>query len=469
MKCTPSILKRAMQLAMTGAAMSFIAACSDSSSDSSSGYIQIYNAMPSSSTIELIIDDEEYGDYKYNKASSQYLFDGGDYELGFDLAVSSSSTQSLSEFEYNIGGDNVSFFVITGDVSNSEILKFDFEFEDPETDDEQFTFRILNLATDNSELDFYISKGDESFSNASKIASPSLYSLSDSFYYDTNEYKFYITAQNSDDILYESDDISFSYTNQQIITINPNLGAGQSEYRIDTISSSGTVTEYNNKASDAEVRFYNALIEHELLPEYLGNIDIYIDGVDDEAEVSELAQHAHSSFFDIEYGDYPLDITNQNGEALTNTQLVSVEPNASITKFFYLKEEEVEDEDNEDETTTEIYFNSIEGQASTNMSSLYHNIKVLNFSNEYTSIKLYFVASDETKSTTDNVLTSTFSIAKETNLFNESYDVYAVATEGSSEILLASDTFVLNEDSSNYYLLIEENNGTHQLTRISQK
>lgn len=109
MKCTPSILKRAMQLAMTGAAMSFIAACSGSSSDSSSGYIQIYNAMPSSSTIELIIDDEEYGDYKYNKASSQYLFDGGDYELGFDLAVSSSSTQSLSEFEYNIGGDNVSF------------------------------------------------------------------------------------------------------------------------------------------------------------------------------------------------------------------------------------------------------------------------------------------------------------------------------------------------------------------------
>ena len=132
----------------------------------------------------------------------------------------------------------------------------------------------------------------------------------------------------------ESDEISFSYTNQQIVAINPNLGAGQSDYRIDTISSSGAVTEYNNKASNAEVRFYNALIEHELLPAYLGNIDVYINGIDDEADVSELAQSAHSSFFDMEYGDYPLDITNQNGEALTNTQLVSVEPNASITKFF---------------------------------------------------------------------------------------------------------------------------------------
>lgn len=469
MKCTPSILKRALQLGFASAALSFVAACSDSSSDSSSGYVQMYNAMPSSSTVELLIDDEVYGDYKYNKASSQYLFDGGDYELGFDLAVTDSSTQSLSEFEYKVGGDNVSLFVITGDVDNSEILKFDYEFEDPETDDEQFTFRVLNLATENSELDFYISKEDESFSDAVKLVSPSLYSLSESFYYDTDDYKFYITAQNSDQILFESDEISFSYTNQQIIAINPNLGAGQSSYRIDTISTSGTVTEYHNKASNAEVRFYNALIEHELLPEYLGNIDVYINGIDDEAEVSELAQSAHSSFFDMEYGDYPLDITNQNGEALTNTQLVSVEPNASITKFFYLKEEEVEDEDDEDETTTEIYFNSIESAASTNMSSLYHNFKVLNFSNEYTSIKLYFVASDETKSTTDNVVTSTFSIAKETNLFNEDYDVYAVATEGSSEILLASTTFTLGDNSTNYYLLIEEHNGVHQLTKISQK
>ena len=457
-----------MKLGVASAVLAVVSACSDSSSDAGSGYIQLYNAMPTSSNIVLNIDDESYGDYSYNDASTQYLVDGGDYELGFDVTISNSSEQTLSEFEYNITNENISLFVLTGDTDNSEVLKFDYQYEDPETDDEQFTFRILNLAQEFTELDVYIAEEDGSFASAEKLSTTNLFSLTDSFYFDIGEYKFYLTASNSDEVMFESDNISFSYTNQQLIAINPNFGAGQSTLRVDTISSSGSVTEHHNKASNSEVRFYNALITHELFTGYQGLIDVYVDGVDDEPEVSELNQGDASEFFAIEYGDYPLDITNQNDEELTNTQLVSALPNSSVTKFFYITEEEVTDEDDEDTTTTEIYFNSIEAEASTSVSELIHNIQILNFSNDYNAIKIYFVASDETKSTTSNIISGSFSVVSNINLYNDDYDVYVVATEGSSEILLASSTIQLDKDSTNYYLLLEDNNDEQTLNIFAQ-
>lgn len=467
MRSQNSIFKL-LPIAALGLSLSLTTGCSDSDDDSGSGYIQLYNAMPSASSITLNIDDSALGSYVYNDASTQYEVDRDTYELEFTYATSSTSDQTIADFEHDISGDKVSLFVVTGDTDNSEVLKLDYEYEDPDTDDAQFTFRVLNLAQSHSDLDLYIADEGGSFTNATLLSSTNLYSLSDSFYFDTDTYKFFITETNSQDILYESDDIQFAYTNQQIIAINPNLGAGQSELQLDIITSSGGVTEYANTGSNSQVRFYNALIEHELLPEYQGYVDIYIDGLDDEAEVQELAKNQYSAFFNVDYGDYPLDITNSNTEKLTNTQLVSALPNASVTKFFYITEEEEEDEDGN--LDVEIFFNSIELEASDNASNYLHDFQVLNFSNEYSTIKLYFVESNETKSTTSNLLTGTFSIASSISLYNDNYDIYVTAIEGSSEVLLASTTLTLNETSSNYYLIVEdEDSEDFEVTIFPQK
>jgi len=74
---------------------------------------------------------------------------------------------------------------------------------------------------------------------------------------------------------------------------------------------------------------------------------------------------------------------------------------------------------------------------------------------DFTYIKVYFVQSDETIETAEQLLTATFATPNAVELTNNTYDVYAVGRVNSSDIILSAMEITLDEDSNDLFMVLE--------------
>jgi len=476
----PLILAMNISLALFGC---------DSDSDSGTGYIQLYNLSSNAPDIYLTVDqydDDDYDDTTYSGVSFtgitsrlEFESDTYDIELAWQDEYNSSDLENIYEEQLVVKEDTVEFVVLNGDVKDANVIVYELPIRDDDeieddSDDEVFNIRVLNMHEWSEGVDVYYSESDESFNEAELITQTSFQEMSDNQKIAQDDLIFYLTSAGSTEVLFQSQDISFPYAAEYILVIRENTGAGSSPFIIDKLSTSSSI-EYADVNAEAQYRVYNGIVEHDLLTTYSGEFDFYVDGVDDSAEVSSLAFGEYSTSNTSTSGDFSMTLVSPTtDEVIVNNHLLSLTENTNTTVFFYLLEEAV-DEDGDDDVDEngdgivdeyEISIHSLVVDNSASESIYNHQVKVINLidedeiSDDYSYIKVYFVKSDETIATADQSLSAVFATPSSVQLLNNTYQVYVIGRLGSTDVILSSSELVLDEDSKDQFLILEKDSTT---------
>jgi len=458
--------------------------CGSSSDDTSNdGYVKFYNGSENAPAIHLIVeenletseDDEieiTFGGVAYGKALGNSQVENNDYfyELAWqdDDSASRDELEVIYQGDVKVVDDTIHMIVMKGDIEAPEVLEFDIPIIDEDDDDtyERFNFRLLNLHPNDESFDVHISEDDETFNEAELLSSVAPEVLTDNIKRDQGSYIFYITAPGSDEVVYQSNTIDFFYTSQYVMVVRKNDGAGQSPYIIDQLTNSSTYTHID---SDAEAQFnvYNALITHELQPIYTGRFDLHIGNVDESPEVSNLDFGASSETIPMASGDYAVTIMdNATQQPLMTNHLLTLPENSNKTVFFYADIVDVDEDGdgNVDEDgdgivdKQEYHVHSKVVSNSVSESIYHHNLALVNLvdSDDFNGVTYYFVRSDETIDTAYYKRTLGFTEDKTITLSNNTYEVYAVAEDNGSEIILDSLTLTLDESFNDAFIVVEK-------------
>lgn len=441
------------------------------------GYIQLYNSSSNSPALLLVVgkdDDEDFDEeinsgVNYTKSSSYltYSTDTYDIDLTWQDEEDIDDLETIYETQLTVTNDALQLIVVAEDITAPEMLFFSIDLVDDENDidDELFNIRFLNMHNWPGGIDIYLSESDETFEQAQLLGQYTYTELSDNLKLDQDDYVFYITSTGSSEVLYQSEEVSYQSVSQSMMVIRQNNGPGTSPFSLDRVTDSSSVTEYADANAEAEFRVYNGIVEHDLLPEYAGSFDLHLDGVDESAEISSLQVGDFSESLLSNFGDYSISLTNPNdGEPIIENHLMTLSVNSDKTLFFYLLEEEVDedgdgdfDEDGDgivDEW--EITVNSLVVNNSQSENIYTHQVNIINLIDEYTQVNAYFVRSNETIENAESDLTAKYGQPRTLTLSNNSYRVYIIAEDESSELILATEDITLSEESKDLFLILEE-------------
>lgn len=455
---------------------------SENSDDSDTGYVQFYHGSTNAPAIYLTIDEDlddddddevevTYTAVEYGVATSAKSL--GDTDYFYELAWQDEDSDDrddlevITEGQISIEEDEIKFIVLSDDVTAPKTQVYNIEVIDDDNDDDEdlFNFRVLNLHPISSGIDIYISKSDETFNEASLIGQYSLDELSDNQKLEQDQYIFYITATGSETVLFQSDEIDYAYSSQYVMVVRQNTSTSASTFALDRVSTSRTI-EYLDTNSPTQLRVYNAIVEHDLLENYTSQIDVYLNGYDEQAEIDGLMTGDMSQTLTQEKGDYSVDLTiSSSDERILKNHLLTLPVGANKTVFFYLKEDNV-DHDNDGDVDEdgdglvdeiEISINSLVINNNESDSLYDHNIALVNLvdHDDFNTIKFYFVRSDETIESATNSLSVSYAASNSLNLLNNTYQVYAVAKQESSDVILSSFELILDESSTEQFVIIE--------------
>jgi hypothetical protein len=471
-----------MKLSIVITTVLSLSACGGSDDDSSGeGYVKIYNTVNNSPAIYLTVDEDfstsddeievTYNGVPYGSSSNTNTIVNGNYfyELAWQDGDSTDSSDLTVVYEdsLKISDDAIHLIVISEDILAPSVTTYDIDIIDDEDDItyDRFNFRVLNTYADSEGVDVYLSKADETFNEANFIGQYAYQELSVNQKFDQDDYIFYITTAGSTEVLFQSNDISFSYSSQYVIAIRENTGAGTSPYVLDKMSNS-SIESFIDADSEAQFNAYNAISKHNLLPEYQGEFSLHLNGVDDSPEIEDLPMGALSQPIVLAKGDYSVDmVIADEGDLLLRNHLLSLEENTHKTAFFYLDEVEVDDDndgdvdENGDGIVDEIRLDvhSLVVNNSSRSSIYDHEIKVVNLvdSSEFGAFTVYFVRNDETIETAFYKKAVSFADSGLLYLKNNTYQVYVVAKDNSSDIILNAFELILDEESNEQFMIVE--------------
>ena len=462
-----------------------LAGCGGSDDSNDVGYVKFYNSAKNAPEILLTLDQDLQSDdddddnnlevtfngIEYTKALSNYEVEPNTYF--YEMAWQDEDSSDRDDLEVVAEGqiiatkDSIQLLVLTDDITSAQVETYSIAVLDDDEDDDNdlFNLRVLNLHPASAGVDVYMSESDETFNEATLVGQYNYKQLSDNQKFAQDEYIFYITPSGSEEVLFTSNDIDYAYPAQYVMIVRENTGSGNSPYALDRMSNS-SITEYLDRDSEAQFRAYNAITEHDLIPNYTGTLDIYVNGVDDEAEITALERGSYSATIIQDKGDYSLDLLiPSTAESLLSNHLLGLAENTNKTVFFYLNEEDVDldgdgdvDENNDgivDEIKVTIH--SLVVNNSTRESIYDHQITMINLvdSDDFNLVKFYFVRSDETIETALYNRSAVYTQPESLYLQNNTYQVFAIAEVDSSEIILASFAMVLDEASDELFLIVE--------------
>ena len=444
--------------------------CESSSSDTDeNGYLKFYNASFNAPEVRIMLtqDDESssYGMVEYGESTSLHTVTSGTYSMELEWQEGSDDYNSIYEQDILITDDDVDLVVLAGDFDSPQVLTFEYIDEDTElydeTDEDDFSLRIINVHKDSGGADLYMSAEDETFNEAVLIGSVYYGEISTNNYKEVEEYKIYITETGSSEVVFETDEIYFSNNQNYIIAVRQETGPSQSPYAIDILIGDSTLT-YSDKDSGTELRVYNGLVQHELLPEFVDAVDVQISGIEQQETISDLTRGSMSETYSLPSSDYTLDIYPAGVDvAFAENHFVSLDPNDDKSAFVYLNEVTEENDDGEDETS--VYVNTLIVPNSDRVSLYDHQVTVINLvqDEDFSSIKTYFVRSNETVESADYSLTSTRANPTTITLPNNTYDVSLIVNVDDSDLLIDFQSVTFEAEDGDFFMLIEKDESTN--------
>lgn len=451
------------------------------------GYIQLYNLSANAPGIYLTLDKYEDDDFdekthspiSFTKVSNRLTYEKDTYDIELAWQNEYNNEYDLEvvyENQLEVNSDTIELVVVTEDVKAPSVLFYEIPVRDDDevdddNDDEVFNIRVLNMHTLSEGVDMHYSESNKTFNEAKLLTQTNYSEMSINQKISQDGYIFYLTSAGSSEVLYKSQNIDFPYASDYIMVIRENTGVGSSPFIVDKISTS-SINEYPDANAEASYRVFNAIIEHELLPEYESSFDLHIDSIDDYPEVSALKFGEFSQSIITDSGDYSMSlVTPVTQNPILSNHLLALNENTDKTVFFYLLEEAV-DEDGDGDIDEDgdgyideikITMNSLIVDNNQSDSIYSHQMKVVNLIDQdeiiddFTNIKVYFVRSDEIIDTAEQYITAIFAKPSAVELLNNTYTVYVIGRLDSSDLILSSSELILNEDSKDQFVILEKN------------
>jgi hypothetical protein len=459
--------------------------CNSSDDSGGEGFVKLYNLSKDSPNIYLTVDEDlavesdddnahyeqTYASVAYGDAHSNIALTSQDY--AYQLAWQeddSSSTEDLSVIYENtlaLTQDTIQMIVLSDSILSPQVMVHSMPVIDEEDDttNDLFNLRVLNMHSDQQAVDFYLSKENESFNEAVLVGQFEYQQLSDNQKHDQDDYVFYVTTAGNDEVLFRSDSIPFPYASQNIMVLKDNLGAGTSPYVLDKLSDS-TVIEYVDADAEAQFSAYNAVGNSEYLSDYNAAFALHINGVDDTPVVAFLPYGEMSNTLRFASGDYSVDLTTiETHTPLLSNHLLSLVENANKTLFFYAEQEYI-DNDNDgnidengdgiiDEIEVNLFSLIVENSP---VSGIYeHEVEIVNLiqSDDFSQVNVFFIRQDEDIDSASFHQEISYKQTTPILLKNNSYQVFVIAQDNGSSIILNSFELILNEESTEQFLVLE--------------
>ena len=447
-----SAVRHYRKIASALLAAGIFAGCNSSGSDdSNAGYIKMYNASVNAPAVQMVIDEYTYPDVNYGQATSYYELASDDYTVEVQWQSNEDSFETIYEQSVAIQNDITQLVVVTGDFNTPIVKVYPYEDETPADDDnDEYTFRWLNMHTNGKNIDVYLSEENESFEQAHLISSLAPQAMTESFYNEIGKYKFYVTYAGEQDVLFESDAVNFAYQSQYIMVVRDNTGPGDSDYAIDKLSKSSTVEPLNDIDASAEMRIYNGVKSSD-------SIDMYLEQLGDSPVFTNISLGTFSDASSLDFGDYSMHLKEtSSGEILVSNHLLTLSANSDKTVFFYT-DYPADDEDTDDDSASELPQTLSLTVDNSNRVSIYdHQINVINFIQEYALLDIYFVRSDETIESAQYRLMNQNDNQGQIVLPNNSYQVFVTTMVEGSQLLLTQTSFTLDENSGDLFIVVEQ-------------
>lgn len=482
---TKLITKRITQSLSVLCSIALLSACGGSDATDTETYIKFYNASPDSPSIYMTLDEDidndeddelerTYSAVAYGKAGSRITLEDTSYYVelawqGEDSNARNDLTMIYQE-QLSLSTDTTHWVVLSHSMNDPQVNIYsipliDDDIADDDQDNDLVNIRLVNLHETITDVDIYLSESDETFNEAEFVTSLAGTNLSDNFKIAEDQYKLYITAAGSDDVLFISEEINYIYSGQYLLAMRANQGVGGSEFVVDNISNA-SITQFDAEGSSASVRIYNGLDSNELLPEYSAVIDANITSATSQIVIDDLPYASFSESFSLDHGDYRFNIANDdNGASLLSNRLISLPQNTNKTVFLYWTDEAVDDDndgivdEDSDGVVDEIrpVISSLVVDNS-DLTGLYaKRVTLLNLVNTdlFTGVSFYFVKSDEIIDTAEIQRTIGLGATSNVTLRNNSYQVFAIANIDNNEIILDELSLTVDETTSDLFLILE--------------
>lgn len=426
-------------------AASILTACggsSDNGSDSfSSAYIQFYNVSPNSASTRLVVDDNSVSSSTYGDATSLATFESGDYAVELDWEDSDGQTNVINERTVSLRTGWKTLLFMAGDFDSPDIVEFSFERSD--LDNEFYLYGMSGIA-DGGSYDLYIGNSGAPFSSANFISNinyldPTQFqywdNTDDQFAWPTGNYVIYLTAPGAEEVLFESQEVSFNFESDYFISVRNTSGANTDNLVVDIILNSTNTTAEQDVTATAQYRIYSALNS---------DIDLTVSVSDGQEEFSSSITGSElSSFTAVEFGDYQISATSADGELSFDNRLMTLNQGDSNTVVIF--EDPVQG------------LTSLTLDDSTLPQTVQHELAVVNLLSEFNNLDIFFVRNDETRDSAQYKVTGLdYADSRNVTVPNDFYSIVVVFEDnlGIESLLYRSELIDFNQDAV-YVVTIE--------------
>lgn len=377
---------KAFSLTMLIASNLFLFGCGSSSSDENedediityeNSYIQFYNAVPNSkNTAITLIDSDETENYlgqaSYSNSTGLFTIEQNtDYTIFFSYLDDSGKEEEFSEQAIKLEEAEKMISIFTGSYEAPEIVNVVYDRFDLE---DEFRLFFTNVTSKSATLELLIAEAGDTIDDASTIGNINFGDVIESDKFDLAEYHFFIRNLDTNEVIFDSENIVFSHSTQYLIVLKDAFGPSQSKIAMDVIGNTSSVFEFDDLDSLAQFRVYNTVEE-------VGNVEIAIDGSTPVA-LQDIAPLTMTDFQTVEFGDYQLTVSTDENELIIDNSLLTLNQNESKTVIIYQDEEQ---------NNTALDFTQYIVP-----SSFQHIIDIVNLIEGYDNLDVYFVQQDET-------------------------------------------------------------------------
>ena len=234
---------------------------SDDSSNPESGYLQVINGLNDSPDLklelrddgnDLVVSSESFG---FQRASALLALNEGVYQLEINIDDPESGFEDLLlEREIDIHADVIQTLVLEGSLASNSFRLIEKDLGDSaeareDDEDDRLQLQVINLSADTVAV--YVADEVDRPDQQNLVGTVASGSHSDpvEFVFDEDaDYRIRLTADASDELLFESNEVDFAPNTRATIVVNDNVGPDPDSRNVWLVRDDGTAPQQNRLA-----------------------------------------------------------------------------------------------------------------------------------------------------------------------------------------------------------------------------
>ncbi|MDO6678623.1 hypothetical protein [Shewanella sp. 4_MG-2023] len=413
---------------------------SDDNSETDSAYIQFYNASANSTATSLVMDEYEYTSVAFSDSMPRYSYATGSVTMEIYGSDENGDSSSIYSEDMDLDKEENHLFVLYGDYHSPELLKVIYDRADMDDlnndeDNEYSKMQVLvaNVTAEEMAFDAYISLDTDSYADATMIGSVDYRGVTSELMLDTDDYIVYLTDKGTDNVVYTTSSMSLTTETVYKFMIRNSFGSGDLKVVIDSVDSTTTPTSYTNIDATADFRVFNGLEQRSL--------DVDVISKAESHYLLDIAPFTVSDYQQTGFNDYGVSVTDSaTAEILLDNVLVTFNQDDVRTLLLY----------QDDTIKGMVIEHDLRPRAFEN------NVDIVNLSQDYDDLSVYFVRSSETIESAEYSITDLdFTDQDSLVLLHDNYEVNVVyESDNGTKTLLYQSDFISFDGESNYSFVL---------------